>query len=158
MSDILRFSYIMVYHSTNSIMGCAQPQPFTLTNSLHGLTIEALGWGSHPATKQWRNIYNYNFQKDRVGVTSSNKSERQIYLLKTGVKSPEFHKFKSAKKQGGGVIQQKFSGAYYTILWSKKTGWGSHPATNQNVKSLKNWLTKNEVGVSSSNKSERQIT
>ena len=101
-------------------MGYAQPQPFTLTNSLHGLTIEALGWGSHPAIKQWRNIYNSNFQKDRVGVTSSNKSERQIYLLKTGGQITRISQVQICKKTGWGFIQQKISGAYYTILRSKK--------------------------------------
>ena len=149
----------MAYHSTDAIMGYAQPQPFTLTNSLHGLTIEALGWGSHPAIKQWRNIYNSNFQKDRVGVTSSNKSERQIYLLKTGGQITRISQVQICKKTGWGCHPAKIQ---WRILYNskiqKKTGWGSHPATNQNVKSLKNWLTKNEVGVSSSNKSERQIT
>ena len=37
----VRFSYIIAYHSTDAIMGYAQPQPFTPTISLHGLTIKA---------------------------------------------------------------------------------------------------------------------
>ena len=37
---VYRFYFIMAYHSTNAIMGYAQPQPFTPTISLHGLTIK----------------------------------------------------------------------------------------------------------------------
>ena len=77
-----------------------------------------------------------------------------------GVSNPEVYR---------GLIQQQISGAYYTIRISKKTGWGSHPATNQNVNNPKNWgsihpnitssnLQKNWVGVSPSNKSKRQIS
>ena len=72
-----------------------------------------------------------------------------------------------ARKRGGGLIQQQLISGEYIIQISKKTGWGSHPPTNQNVKSpnssgsitlirklrfLTSHLQKNGVGVSSTNK------
>ena len=49
------------------------------------------------------------------------------------------------KKRGGEIIQQQNRGASYTILISKETGWGSHPATNHNVKISENWESNNPI-------------
>ena len=53
------------------------------------------------------------------------------------------------KKRGGDLIQQKNRGASYTILISKETGWGSHPATNHNVKTSENWESNHPIFASS---------
>ena len=98
---------------------------------------------SHPATNQWRILYNSNFQKNGVGVSSSNKSKCQ-----------------QPKKTGGQFTQIS------QVQICKKTGWGSHPATNLNIKS--HWgsnhpnitssnLQKNGEGLSSSNKLGKKI-
>ena len=40
-----------------------------------------------------------------------------------------------ARKLGGGLIRKQLINGEYIKQISKKTGWGSHPPTNQNVKS-----------------------
>ena len=53
------------------------------------------------------------------------------------------------KKRGGDLIQQQNRGASYTILISKETGWGSHPATNHNVKTSESWESNHPIFASS---------
>ena len=58
------------------------------------------------------------------------------------------------KKRGKVLIQKQNRGASYTILISKETGWGSHSATNHNVKTSENWES-NHLIFASSNQQKR---